>query len=131
MAHPQSRMTRQRRMILEELRNTRSHPTADEIYARVRARLPRISLGTVYRNLDVLAAGGDIVRLDSGGGTRRFDGNVIPHQHVRCRCCGRVADVCDPVRTPDPSEVHVEGFTITTARVEFEGVCDLCRTMPA
>jgi Fur family ferric uptake transcriptional regulator len=59
-----SRMTHQRQVILEEVRNTHSHPSADEIYARVRKRLPRVSLGTVYRNLDILASEGFIKKIE-------------------------------------------------------------------
>ena len=67
-----TRMTRQRRVILEEIRRTNSHPAADEIYERVRKRLPRISLGTVYRNLDVLCELGEIQRLELSGAMKRY-----------------------------------------------------------
>ena len=63
----QLRMTQQRQVILEELRLCRSHPTADELYSRVRRRLPRISLGTVYRNLETLAERGLIRKMEVGG----------------------------------------------------------------
>ena len=69
MAQPQTRMTRQRAVILEELRKVKTHPTADELYSIVRERLPRISLGTVYRNLDFLADTGEIRRLEAAGTT--------------------------------------------------------------
>jgi Fur family ferric uptake transcriptional regulator len=59
-------MTRQRRVILEELRKVNTHPSADEIYEIVRKRLPRISLGTVYRNLEILSESGDIQKLEPG-----------------------------------------------------------------
>lgn len=127
MIHSASRMTRQRRVILETLRNTRSHPTADEVYAAVRARMPRISLGTVYRNLDFLADSGEILKLEAAGSTRRFDGVTAPHRHIRCTCCGRVADVAIVTPEPDPAAVQVEGFTVTGARIEYEGLCDACR----
>ena len=88
MAQPQTRMTRQRAVILEELRKVKTHPTADELYSIVRERLPRISLGTVYRNLDFLADTGEIRRLEAAGTTKRFDGDISWHQHVRCIHCG-------------------------------------------
>ncbi len=120
-------MTRQRMVILEELRKTVSHPTADELYATVRRRLSRISLGTVYRNLDLLAETGQILKLESAGAMRRFDGNPAPHRHVRCVRCGRVADVpCGPGDAPDISRLAVDGFHITGARVEYDGVCEAC-----
>jgi len=67
------RKTEQRAVILDELRKCRNHPGADELYARVRGRLPRISLATVYRNLELMAARGLIRRLDPAAGSRRFD----------------------------------------------------------
>jgi len=81
----QLRITRQRRVILEELQRTKSHPTADELYRKVRRRLPRISLGTVYRNLELLSRSGLIRKLEIGGGKMRFDGIVEPHYHIHCR----------------------------------------------
>ena len=118
MSQPQTRMTRQRMVILEELRKVKTHPTADELYAMVRTRMPRISLGTVYRNLDFLTESKEILKLESAGS--------IPHQHVRCRVCGKIGDVIPPVPTPSVEGVSVEGFTITEARVEYEGICEEC-----
>ncbi len=71
-----TRMTRQRRVILEEVRKINDHPAADEIYERVRKRLHRISLGTVYRNLDLLCEVGEIQRLELSGAMKRYDGNA-------------------------------------------------------
>ncbi|AAS97566.1 transcriptional repressor [Nitratidesulfovibrio vulgaris] len=122
----QTRMTKQRMVILEELRKVDTHPTADEIYAMVRSRIPRISLGTVYRNLDLLAESGEILRLEAAGTQKRFDGNTMHHQHVRCIRCGRVGDVMHPLDVPQPERAAAKGFTILTARVEFEGICDHC-----
>ncbi len=131
MSQPQTRMTRQRMVILEELKKVRTHPTADELYSMVRTKLPRISLGTVYRNLDFLAETGEIVKLESTGSIRRFDGDTSPHQHIRCTVCGRVGDVVPMAPTPDVNTIHVDGFTVTRARVEYEGVCDACAHMDA
>lgn len=74
-------MTRQRSVILEELRKVTTHPSADGIYEMVRKRLPRISLGTIYRNLEILFENGDIRRLDTGSHLRRFDGRAEDHYH--------------------------------------------------
>jgi Fur family transcriptional regulator, ferric uptake regulator len=120
------RHTQQRRVILEEMRGLRTHPTADELHLRVRERLPRISLATVYRNLDRLVAEGQIARLECAGASRRFDGDVTPHSHVRCQRCQRVADL--PV-SPDMSLVAAQASTdylLTGARVEYLGRCPLC-----
>ena len=129
MPQPQTRMTRQRMIILEELRKLHTHPTADELYSKVRERMPHISLGTVYRNLDLLAASHEVRKLETAGAMRRFDGNTAPHRHVRCVNCGRVADVPAEMITdgePDVTGLHVDGFTIGAARVEYDGLCDEC-----
>ena len=123
---PQTRMTKQRAVILEELRKVCTHPTADELYTLVRMRMPHISLGTVYRNLDFLAETGEILKLEVAGSTRRFDGTAKPHAHIRCTCCGAVGDVPDNVPEPDCKHVSVPGFTVQAVRVEFEGICDKC-----
>lgn len=124
----QTRMTKQRKVILEELRNMHTHPTADELYDVVRQRLPRISLGTIYRNLDVLAESGEILKLESAGSQKRFDGNCMPHAHIRCVRCGRIGDVMDFDVTVSTEKVSAEGFIITGTRVDFEGVCQQCET---
>ncbi len=123
----QTRMTKQRKVILEELRKVCSHPTADEVYDMVRQRLPRISLGTIYRNLDVLAESGEILKLESAGNQKRFDGNAMPHAHVRCVRCGRVGDVVNAATNVTVGAAESEGFTLTGARLEFEGICDACQ----
>ncbi len=132
MAHIQTRMTRQRAVILEELRKTKTHPTADELYGMVRQRLPRISLGTVYRNLDFLADNGTIRRLEASGSTKRFDGDISAHQHVRCVSCGRIGDVMPPVPEPSVEGIDVPGFhCLHSARVEFDGLCEECAALAA
>lgn len=124
---PQTRMTQQRTVILEELRKLKTHPTADELYHIVRHRLPKISLGTVYRNLVFLTESGQITRLESAGSINRFDANIEPHQHVRCVGCGCVADVHPSMPAPSPDQVSVPGFArVLQARVEFDGLCEEC-----
>lgn len=123
-----TRMTNQRRIILEELRKVDTHPTVDELYSIVKARMPHISLGTVYRNLDLLADTGEILRIDSAGNMRRFDGRMEPHRHVRCTVCGKVGDVfTDGSDEPAVDHLDVPGFSVTTVRVEYDGICDECR----
>lgn len=128
MNPPQQRMTRQRSVILDTLTRMRSHPTADELYAVVRRQLPSVSLGTIYRNLDVLARSGRVRKLESGGSQARFDAELEPHHHVRCGACGRLDDVAitRPSRVVRP-ERSMRGFSITGYRIEFEGLCPDCR----
>jgi len=121
-------MTPQRQVILEELRKVNTHPSADEIYEMVRQRLPRISLGTVYRNLEILAARGEIQKLEFGGSLKRFDGVAEGHYHIRCLDCGRVIDApsdFDVCITPDLSEIT--DFKIIGHQLEFIGICPACR----
>ncbi|MBW7998393.1 MAG: transcriptional repressor [Candidatus Glassbacteria bacterium] len=125
-ATPARRMTRQRKLILEELRSTKSHPTADEIYAGVRRRLPRISLGTVYRNLQTLAADGEIHTLRDGGRTR-YDGTMHEHYHVHCLVCGQVGDLPREAARDVGQRAGVRSdFRILGYKVEFVGVCPEC-----
>lgn len=122
-----TRMTKQRATILAELRSLTSHPTADEIYSLVRQKLPRISLGTVYRNLELLTETREVLKLEYAGFQKRFDGNIHDHQHVRCIVCGKVADVEHLAETPQlPESTQVPGFTVLSARVEFFGICKDC-----
>jgi len=125
------RMTRQRKVILDELRKVTSHPTADEIYNMVRRRLPGISLGTVYRNLEILSDSGMIQKLETSGSARRYDGNPKVHYHVRCVRCERVDDL--PVSTLPVLESAIRkgcGYEILGYRLEFIGVCPKCQKLP-
>ena len=123
------RMTRQRKVILEELCKVDTHPSADEVYAMVRKRLPRISLGTVYRNLEILAESGDIQKLEPGCTLKRFDGNKEEHYHLRCIRCDRVIDA------PVDFDVTIKrglknntDYKIIGHKVEFIGICPACIT---
>ena len=121
------RMTRQRRVILEELRKVKTHPSADEIYEIVRKRLPRISLGTVYRNLEKLSESGDIQKLEPGCSLKRFDGDPTDHCHIRCVRCDRIADApMAPDLEIDLARVNSTDFEIIGHRLEFLGVCPIC-----
>lgn len=121
------RTTRQRKTILNTLRQTKSHPSADEIYELVRKQLPHISLGTVYRNLEVLAGTGLIQKLELGGTIKRFDWNPNKHYHIRCLSCGKVDDA--PIAPLNQLEDKLYGttvFSIIGHRLEFEGLCPDC-----
>jgi len=121
------RMTRQRKVILEELRKVNTHPSADELYEMVRKRLPRISLGTVYRNLEILSESGNIQKLEPGCSLKRFDGNPSEHCHIRCVSCDRVADApMTPDLEIDLEQVNPTDFKIIGHRLEFLGLCPRC-----
>ena len=121
-------MTRQRQVILEALRKVDSHPTAGEVYDMVRRRLPRVSLGTVYRNLEMLSEYGMIQKLELGGTQRRFDGNVRDHYHVRCIHCGHLEDApVEPVAAVESALRRVSDYEIIGHRLEFIGLCPQCK----
>ena len=121
------RMTKQRRLILEELRRENSHPTADVIYERVRKRMPKISLGTVYRNLEILTALGEIQTLELSGTQKRYDGIANKHYHIRCLHCGRVDDApIAPLQRLEDELYESTVFTIMGHRLEFMGLCPEC-----
>jgi len=85
--------SRQREAIKEYLAHTREHPTADTVYMSIREAFPNISLGTVYRNLNLLVDTGDIIKISSADGGDRFDGDTSPHYHFFCASCGKVIDL--------------------------------------
>ena len=85
--------SRQRESIKACLMNRHDHPTADALYASIREEYPNISLGTVYRNLNLLVETGEIQRLTCGDGADHYDGVAAPHYHFMCRDCHQVYDV--------------------------------------
>jgi Fur family ferric uptake transcriptional regulator len=125
------RITRQRQTIMHAIRQVNCHPTASEVYEIVRRSLPRISLGTVYRNLESLSQAGMIQKLEFGGLQKRFDGETKQHYHVRCLTCGRIEDL--PGDTLKPSKIAEEsvqdeaGYEIVGHRLEFLGWCPQCK----
>ena len=104
------------------------HPDACWVYDQVRRRLPNISLGTVYRSLDVLEDAGLIQELPQAGGPTRYDANVEAHQHVVCSQCGRVADVeVDDLTAVREMVARKAGFAeVVAERMEFYGRCARC-----
>jgi Fur family transcriptional regulator, ferric uptake regulator len=122
------RQTDARRIILEEIMNLDSHPTADEVYEIVRKRLPRVSLGTIYRNLDILSGKGLIQKLEVGGAQRRFDGNTGNHYHLRCLACGQVMDLTTkPLKEIEKTISQLADWEILDHRLELIGICLSCK----
>lgn len=122
------RNTAQRSMILSVLRSMKTHPTADELYEKVRATMPRISLGTVYRNLMMLAELGVVRKLETAGKQMRFDADLSPHVHIRCTSCGRVDDIwADPISLQKhEKDIDFRGYKVTGYSLEYEGLCPDC-----
>ena len=121
------RLTTQRQIILEELSKVKTHPTASELYDMVRKRLPRIGLGTVYRNLELMAENGMILKLEVGGTQKRFDATTETHYHIRCNGCGKVDDIDTPVMDELVREAaQATSYEVIGHHVEFSGLCPSC-----
>jgi Fe2+ or Zn2+ uptake regulation protein len=128
------RLTGPRRVVLEVVRATESHPTAEQVHRLARRRLPRVSLGTVYRNLRLLVAQGLVNELP--GPQARFDGNVSEHHHFTCLACGRIMDVAGAVTAPHAEALcgrvaARSGVSVSHHRIEFFGRCSDCRARAA
>lgn len=120
------RHTKQLEVIWEAIKDETSHPTADQIFEKVRAVIPNISLGTVYRNLQKLVAEKRLQVLTVGR-TQRFDPMVKRHGHFVCEKCERLYDIqADPRNEVFPSSLPPEGFTVTSHQLSVYGVCDRC-----
>jgi len=121
------RNTRQRSLILEELKKVSSHPDAQTIFRMVKKRMSSIGFGTVYRNLNILKDEGRILELSFGKYGSRYDGCVDDHYHLICLGCGSVVDIKGPsVRRLDKSLGEIPGFKIEYHRVKFYGYCADC-----
>jgi Fur family peroxide stress response transcriptional regulator len=119
------RYSRQREEILRVVQTTDTHPTADWVYEQVRKILPHVSLGTVYRNLNLLADEGLIQRVILDDGIVRFDGNTNDHHHFICTKTGKIYDVMlplgDELLAKFNAEMNKHHFKATHFKIEFYG----------
>ncbi|MCC8025642.1 MAG: transcriptional repressor [Clostridium sp.] len=123
----QKRNTRQRQLVLDAVLAHKDHPSADQIYLEVRAIDQKISRGTVYRNLRLLAGKGEIhcVKVLA---PERFDWRTEPHYHLRCTECGKVVDVPLAYKAELDREVSEKtGYAVAMHSAVFEGLCPRCR----
>jgi Fur family peroxide stress response transcriptional regulator len=122
------RETPQREAILNVLRHTDSHPTADWVYDEVRKIIPNISKGTVYRNLNLLQEMGEISALSLSGAATKYDGRQENHYHFRCLKCGLVFDLEEPINDELNEKIAKStGLKISYHRLEFRGLCRDCQ----
>ncbi|HBL41093.1 MAG TPA: transcriptional repressor [Ruminococcaceae bacterium] len=122
-----TRHSKQRDKILENLCSRCDHPTAEELYADLKVNMPNLSLGTLYRNLALLAENGTVQKFHCGS-SDRFDGNVHRHYHLLCDRCGRLIDLeHEPV--PDLDDDFRQNFEgrIRTHHITFYGLCPQCQ----
>lgn len=121
--------SRQRESIKNYLDAHRTHPTAETVYQNVRQEFPNISLGTVYRNLNLLADMGEILRISPGNGPDHYDADCTPHYHFICKRCGNVLDI-DMEHQAQLDKAAAQQFdgTITNHVTHFFGLCPECNT---
>ena len=126
------KMTPQRQAVFRALHDDHTHPTAEAVYAAVSREMPTISLRTVYQTLNDLAEMGEILHLELGTGSARFDANVEePHHHLVCDGCGMVRDVA--VRDVDAAVSSIRfqdglppGFRVSATEIVVRGRCEDC-----
>lgn len=119
------RNSRQRDAVLEVLRTSCDHPTADIIFERVRQSIPNISLGTVYRNLNQLKDEGIITVVESSDTKVHYEGNLAEHIHFLCKKCNTITDVF--CKSEIPTELVKMGFEVQSQKTVYYGICNNCR----
>lgn len=121
------RSTRQRHLVFEAVRETKSHPTAEWVYEAVRRAMPRVSLGTVYRNLQVLVEEGKLKSFVRGGRIR-YDADLDPHDHFSCERCGLLLDIPRAAESlPGERKLKAQGYSVSGRTLEYHGLCRRCR----
>lgn len=120
--------SRQREAIKNYLTSTKSHPTADVVYTHVKEEFPNISLGTVYRNLNLLADLGEAIKIVTPDGADRFDADTTPHYHFCCKKCNSVLDMNIPnlEELNQYASKHFDG-EIEAHTILFHGICNKCK----
>ena len=118
--------SKQRAMVLDYLLNTTAHPTAETVFAALKKKEPALSLATVYRNLNLLADMGVILRIGEGA-SDRFDADISPHDHFVCEKCGSMLDMPGKslIVKEDYRKINTD-FQIKNHSVYFYGVCGKC-----
>jgi Fur family peroxide stress response transcriptional regulator len=119
--------SRQREAVSECLRNRYDHPTADILYQSLRKEFPHISLGTVYRNLNLLSGMGEIRKIECGDGIERYDYNTRDHYHFVCKGCGKVKDLpIEPITGLNDKAVDEDIGIVESHSLIFYGYCREC-----
>lgn len=120
-----TRYSKQREQIFESLMATREHPSAEMLYQSLKSTFPSLSLGTVYRNLNLLVEEGRAVRIPFA--VNRYDGNIMPHPHFFCTDCDALYDLQIPVDTTLDATVEELGFHVDRHELIFKGICARCQ----
>jgi Fe2+ or Zn2+ uptake regulation protein len=121
-------MTQQRAAVYDYLNSVEHHPTAEEVFLSVKRKLPKISLATVYKNLEALVACEAISKLSYGDGSARYDIRTDHHYHTRCLGCGRMWDLEAERGITALEQIKAQpGFTVSDFRLELLGHCRDCQ----
>jgi Fur family transcriptional regulator, peroxide stress response regulator len=125
-------LTPQRLAIYQVLAGDDSHPGAEDIYRRIKPNLPSLSLGTVYRTLELFEEHGLISRIHAFSDQARFDANLDSHHHLVCVRCRRVLDFADSRLESLPvAQENLQGFRVLAHRIHLVGLCPQCQASPA
>ena len=120
------KLTSQRIIIWQALQGDHSHPTAEELFCRLKPLLPGLSLTTLYKALNELVEWGEIRRFDSGDGHIHFDPDMSLHAELVCLRCHTVVDM-EPNQPQVELPAEIDGFRIITRLLQFQGICPDCR----
>lgn len=124
-----TRYSKQREALIEILKTTDCHPTADWLYNELRKQFPKVSLATVYRNLRQLTECGEIMSIDAGTGCEHYDGNFRQHYHFVCKECGTIYDIdIKPYENLDSEMRDKTGIDIHGHTLLFYGICEDCKS---
>lgn len=124
---PRTRETKQRKIVYETVKGTFSHPTADWVFEQVRQTMPKVSLGTVYRNLNVLKDEGLVREIHGNDRRAHYDADTSPHGHFICEVCDQIIDVRGIHKIDWRPLKDLVGCQVTDQKVVFSGRCASCQ----
>lgn len=123
-------LTTQRKTIIDELKKLKTHPTADQFYEVLRKKTPKVSIASVYRNLEVLSSMGMIAKLEISGDKNRFDADTSTHYHLKCSKCGGFVDF-NPIGSKTLSKtldkIKKLNLDVNNFNIVFTGLCSKCK----
>ena len=127
---PSTKQFRKRNAILKYLQDTKAHPSAETVYADLKQQIPDLSMGTVYRNLNLFRQQGMANVIATVRGVERFDANTDPHVHFVCKGCDSVSDL---MQMEIPGSLTSQAQALSGGDVEacslcFTGLCRECKS---
>jgi Fe2+ or Zn2+ uptake regulation protein len=118
--------TQQRQIVLDVIRESKGHLTAEEIFIRANKKRPNISLSTIYRNLGLLVEQGKILSISAPDQPTYFDHNVTPHHHLVCKSCGKLEDICDP--KINVNDLVPKDYKVISTSLIITCICKHCQS---